>query len=99
VQLCNQWAEELLGLHSIEVTGRVFLDLEIGLPAERVAGVIRRCVDQGAIQEVQLDAPNRQGHDIGRRIICSPLAVSGEVNGVMLVMEEITATEDRPLRA
>ena len=38
VQLWNHWAEDLWGLRAVEVSARSFLDLDIGLPVERLAG-------------------------------------------------------------
>ena len=93
VQLWNHWAEDLWGLRPTEVSGKVFLNLDIGLPVERLAGEIRRCLDRRASQTVQLPARNRRGHEIACRIMCSPLAVGEEVNGVILVMEEVTPDE------
>ncbi len=94
VQLWNRWSEDLWGLRIAEVTGKVFLTLDIGLPVERLAGAIGRCLDGREIQELQLPARNRRGQDIGCRIMCSPLAVDDDVSGIILVMEEVALGED-----
>jgi len=93
VQLWNHWSEDLWGLRAVEVTARSFLDLDIGLPVERLAAPIRRCLDTKEGQEVQLPARNRRGQEISCRVVFSPLAVDGTVEGVILVMEEGPATD------
>jgi two-component system CheB/CheR fusion protein len=88
VQLWNRWSEDLWGLRGSEVAAQSFLDLDIGLPVDRLAAPIRRCLDSRESLEVQVPARNRRGQDISCRIVFSPLAVDDRVDGVILVMEE-----------
>jgi two-component system CheB/CheR fusion protein len=94
VQLWNDWADDLWGLRATEAVGRSFLNLDIGLPVERLARPIRRCLDAREGQTVQIAARNRRGHEISCRVVVNPLALDDDVAGVILVMEEGPAGED-----
>jgi two-component system CheB/CheR fusion protein len=94
VQLWNHWSEDLWALRAVEVTGRSFLDLDIGLPVERLAAPIRRCLDTREGQEIQLAARNRRGQDISCRVLFHPLRGDRGVDGVILVMEEVASPGD-----
>ncbi|TMA11008.1 MAG: PAS domain S-box protein [Deltaproteobacteria bacterium] len=86
----NHRAEDLWGLRADEVQGRSLLNLDIGLPVERLRGVIRPCLSgEAEYQEVALDATNRRGKVIKCRITCTPLLThNGQRHGVILLMEE-----------
>jgi two-component system CheB/CheR fusion protein len=92
VQVWNRHAEGLWGLRADEALGRHFLELDIGLPTERLAPALRAVLG-GAEErrEQQLDAVNRRG----RPIVCSTtvlaLVRTGEaaaLRGAIVLMEE-----------
>lgn len=86
----NRRAEELWGLRPEEATGRHLLNLDIGLPLERLRPVLWNClsgVDGG--EPLQLEAVNRRGKSIQCAVTCSPLLGSaGDVRGAIVLMEE-----------
>jgi two-component system, chemotaxis family, CheB/CheR fusion protein len=86
----NGKAADLWGLRADEVQGQSLLNLDIGLPVERLRGVIRPCLSgEAGYQEVVLDATNRRGKVIKCRIACTPLVTqNGQRHGVILLMEE-----------
>jgi two-component system, chemotaxis family, CheB/CheR fusion protein len=91
VQIWNRRAEDLWGLRRDEVVGQHFLNLDIGLPTDRLRPLIRQALADGSRPlEVSVDAVNRKGRTIRVRIACSPLAASsdGGVSGTVLVMED-----------
>ena len=70
----NPRAEDLWGLREDEVKGQSFLNLDIGLPVDRLRAGIRPCLAGDENQtEVLLEATNRRGKAIQCRIICAPL--------------------------
>ena len=89
IQLWNGRAEELWGLRAEEATGHFFFDLDIGLPVQELRGLIRTCqTGNGDEHEVFLDAVNRRGRTIRCRVICTPLIVANQRQGVILLMDE-----------
>src|SRR5205085_12473598 len=93
VLVWNHRAEDLWGLRNGEVRDRHFLNLDIGLPVEKLRQPIRACLAGEGSPEVDVDAVNRRGKHIRCRISCTPLFGPGrEIRGTILLMEEI-ATE------
>jgi len=92
VQTWNAHAEELWGLRLDEVVGSNFLNLEIGLPVDRLRQSIRRCLSgQSSSDEMTLDATNRRGKSIGCKVAVSPLLTGpSEIGGVILLMEDVS---------
>jgi two-component system, chemotaxis family, CheB/CheR fusion protein len=91
VQLWNGEAVNLWGVSSNEVEGYFFFDLEIGLPLEQLREPVRACQNGASdYQEIVLDAVNRRGRAILCRVICTPLIVVNQQQGVILLMEDIT---------
>ncbi|MGE5656705.1 MAG: CheR family methyltransferase, partial [Actinomycetota bacterium] len=89
IQLWNDRAEELWGLRLEEVQGHFFFDLDIGLPLEQLRQPIRSCQSGTSdYQEIMVEAINRRGRTIGCRVICTPLIVGSEQQGIILLMEE-----------
>jgi two-component system, chemotaxis family, CheB/CheR fusion protein len=88
----NRKAEELWGLRPDEATGRHLLNLDIGLPVERLRPVLRNCLSGADGSEaLQLEAVNRRGKAIQFVVTCSPLLGSaGDVRGAIVLMEEST---------
>jgi two-component system CheB/CheR fusion protein len=90
VTLWNAKAEELWGLRREEVEGKVFSNLDIGLPVDRIAKELRACLEGKAeFQEAFVDAVNRRGKSIKCRVSCTRLV--GQDNrgrGLIVLMEE-----------
>ncbi len=95
VQVWNRQAEDLWGLRREEAVGQHFLNLDIGLPTERLRPLIREALaDSGAPKEIRLAAVNRRGRSIRVRVMCSPLGGPGEdAGGAVLVMEQEEADD------
>jgi two-component system CheB/CheR fusion protein len=89
IQIWNHRAEDLWGLRADEVDGRHFLNLDIGLPVDRLKNLVRSClVAESDHQEVLLDAVNRRGRPIKCRVTCTPLTKKGDgIRGTILLME------------
>ncbi|MGQ0572634.1 MAG: CheR family methyltransferase [Pseudonocardia sp.] len=95
VQVWNRRSEELWGLRTDEALGEHFLNLDIGLPVDRLRPLIRRTLagDDGP-HELGLPAVNRRGRPISVRVLGSPLRTqSGGATGVILMMEH----DDAPI--
>jgi two-component system, chemotaxis family, CheB/CheR fusion protein len=91
IQLWNSGANTLWGLHADEVMDFFFFDLDIGLPVEELRAPIRAC--QSGVsdyQEVVLNAINRRGRVIRCRVVCTPLIIENQQQGVILLMEDRT---------
>jgi two-component system CheB/CheR fusion protein len=88
VQVWNSHAEELWGLRSNEVVGRSFLNLDIGLPVERLKHPIRKVLTGGdGSAELSIEATNRRGRAITCAITVAPLTSGDkETRGVILMM-------------
>jgi two-component system CheB/CheR fusion protein len=90
VRVWNQQAHELWGLRPEETVGQHFLTLDIGLPLEKLAPMIRRVLGgEAGVQELMLSAVNRRGRRIGVRVLGSPLTDHDDrPAGAILMMEE-----------
>ncbi|HEX2081441.1 MAG TPA: CheR family methyltransferase [Longimicrobium sp.] len=90
IRVWNRKAEDLWGLRENEVHGQGLLNLDIGLPVERLKGPIRACLEGRSEQEEQVvDALNRRGRAIQVEVSASRLATPGDLlQGVILVMAE-----------
>jgi two-component system CheB/CheR fusion protein len=88
----SRQAEELWGLRAHEVSGQHLLNLDIGLPVQRLRPVLKACLNgEGSHQEVVLEAVNRRGRKIQCRVICSPLlGPDSSVTGAILAMDEVS---------
>jgi two-component system CheB/CheR fusion protein len=88
----NHRAEDMWGLRAEEVLRRNFLNLDIGLPVERLKSPVKACLSQEAeFLELTLDSTNRRGKRIAVKVTCTQLSHrdGGEPTGVILVMEEV----------
>jgi two-component system CheB/CheR fusion protein len=90
VQVWNGRAEDLWGLREHEVRGTHFMNLDIGLPVERLRHVLRHCLAGSATdEEVVLEAVNRRGRAIQCRVVCNPLkSPTGEIGGAIILMQD-----------
>ena len=86
----NGNAEELWGLRKEEVNGKHLLNLDIGLPVERLRPALRSCLNNGGERSMlTLDAVNRRGKTIRCEITCTPLrGPDDQVRGAILLMED-----------
>jgi two-component system CheB/CheR fusion protein len=92
VRKWSRRAEEMWGLRSDEVLHKNFLNLDIGLPVERLRAPIRACLsDNSDFLDLTLDATNRRGRPIQVRVTCTPLGPGPNQasRGVILLMEEL----------
>ena len=91
VRKWSRRAEDLWGLRSDEALGTNFLELDIGLPLDRLQPPIRACLaGELGSSDIMLDATNRRGRRIRIRVTCTPLGTGSpqESHGVILLMEE-----------
>jgi two-component system CheB/CheR fusion protein len=81
-------------LRTDEVVGRQFLDLDIGLPVERLKGPIQECLSPGVdAREVTLPATNRVGKQIDCKVACMPLTGNDfRIRGVIMLMDVLAAS-------
>lgn len=91
VQLWNAEIVNLWGIPSNEAEGYFFFDLDLGLPLEQLREPVRACQNGASdYQEIVLEAVNRRGQSIHCRVICTPLIITNQQQGVILLMEDIT---------
>jgi two-component system CheB/CheR fusion protein len=94
VQTWNYRAEDLWGVRADEVRGQNFLELDIGLPVDRLKPMIRSVLADGKdARDTQAVVPatNRRGRHVQIAVSAAPLTGHGRsVDGVILVMEERT---------
>jgi two-component system CheB/CheR fusion protein len=91
VQLWNGEAVNLWGVSRDEVEGYFFFDLDLGLPLDQLREPVRACQNRALdCQEIVLDAVNRRGRAIRCRVICTPLIVVNQQQGIILLMEDIS---------
>jgi two-component system CheB/CheR fusion protein len=92
VRKWSRRAEDMWGLRSDEVLHKNFLNLDIGLPVERLRAPIRACLAHDSdFLDLTLDATNRRGRPIQVRVTCTPLGQGPDQTsrGVILLMEEL----------
>jgi two-component system CheB/CheR fusion protein len=89
----NHRSEDLWGLRADEVKGQNFLNLDIGLPVERLRPAIKACIaGDSTFSETITDATNRRGRPLSCKVTVSPLMGTGkDVRGAILLMEEQNA--------
>jgi two-component system CheB/CheR fusion protein len=90
----NARSEDLWGLREPEVIGKHFLNLDIGLPVEKLRPAIRECLqgDGNGAQELTVSATNRRGKAIDCVVTCTPLnGYDSKVLGTILLTEERAA--------
>ncbi len=92
VHLWNAKAEDLWGLRGAEVRGKNLLNLDIGLPVDRLKAALRACLaGETAFEEVNLEAVNRRGRPIPCRVTCTPMHGRDGISGAILVMDDTSA--------
>lgn len=90
VEIWNKQSEELWGLRAEEVEGQFFLNLDIGLPVEKLRQPIRSCLAAESEYELlTLDAINRRGRPIQVEVRCTRLhSRDKQVRGAIVLMAE-----------
>jgi two-component system, chemotaxis family, CheB/CheR fusion protein len=91
VLVWNHRAEDLWGLRPEEVREQHFLNLDIGLPVERLRPVMRAGLAGETVPAVTVDAVNRRGRKMRCQVTCTPLRGGSEkeARGVILLMEDV----------
>ncbi|MGI5240930.1 CheR family methyltransferase [Dactylosporangium sp. CA-139066] len=95
VLVWNSGASDLWGLRSDETVGRHLLDLDSGLPVERLRPAVREVL-AGASPRLESEHPvvDRRGRPVRLRFGCSPL--TGEPDGIIgaiVVMEPVPGAD------
>jgi two-component system CheB/CheR fusion protein len=84
----NDAARELWGLRSQEVQGEHLLNLDIGLPVDKLRAPIRTVLGGNGAETLELDAVNRRGKQLQILLRFAPLAGNGDdVRGAIVMME------------
>jgi two-component system CheB/CheR fusion protein len=84
----NERARDLWGLSYDDVHGKHFMNLDIGLPVDRLRGALRAGLAGDVVNPTAVDAIDRRGRAISCRIRISPVAPGGTGSrGVILFME------------
>ena len=98
VRVWSRQAEELWGLRQEEAVGQHFLNLDIGLPTDRLRSLIRRTLaDENGPQETTVRAVDRRGRSIDVRVLGSALrSTPTDVRGIILTMERIENAAELP---
>ena len=91
VQVWNHAAEDLWGLRQDEVKGQQFLNLDSGLPVDRLSKPIRDCLaGKSSSAELTFMALNRRGREFECRVHCTPLhGLNGDIGGVIVLQEAV----------
>jgi two-component system CheB/CheR fusion protein len=85
----NDGAYDLWGVRADEVQGQHFMNLDIGLPVERLRTPLRRLLAGEPVEQaISLEATNRRGRPVTCRVRLYPLEDGdAPVRGVILFME------------
>lgn len=90
VNAWNDGAFDLWGLRGEEVLGKHLLNLDIGLPVDRLRGPIRDVLGgDGGGRAVLLPAVNRRGRSIEVQVELAPLDGREDVRGAILMMHPV----------
>jgi len=97
IQAWNSKSEDLWGLRSTEVQGKHLMNIDIGLPVDRLRHPLRQCLSgDSTFERLDLGATNRRGRAIELLVSCAPFALGGNPTwGAIVAMEEKTATPVR----
>jgi two-component system, chemotaxis family, CheB/CheR fusion protein len=91
VQGWNRRAEDLWGLRGEEVRGQHFLNLDIGLPVDRLRQPIRAVLSgEHDGNPLQVSGVNRRGKPVNVAVAFSPLGQDKDIKGVILLMNART---------
>jgi two-component system CheB/CheR fusion protein len=84
----NERAEDLWGVREQEVSGKHLLNLDIGLPVDRLRGLLRTCISgESETEQLVVPAVNRKGKQIQCEVTCTPLRLTPDgIGGAILLM-------------
>ncbi len=96
VQTWSRGAEDLWGLRKDEAEYQALLELDIGLPMDRLRDLVRASQDgSSGVLEAVVEATNRRGKAVRCRITSAPrLGPDRRRVGLILLMEELEAAGD-----
>ena len=91
VRVWNEQAEDMWGLRPTEAEGKHLMSLEIGLPVEKLKGVVRDVLSAESDGQnlVTVEAVNRLGKSVTCRVTAMPLTGAGGQLGAVLLMENV----------
>ena len=98
VQVWNRKMEDMWGLRQDEVSGLSMLNLDIGLPVERLKVPFWEALrSKDSSEQVQvLEARDRRGREVRSRVVSAPLVYPGhDIRGVIAVIENTDPTRER----
>ncbi|MGH2838379.1 MAG: PAS domain-containing protein [Thermoleophilaceae bacterium] len=89
VKVWNGQAESMWGLRATEAEGEHLMNLEIGLPVEKLTGLLRSALsgDSDGERVLEVEAVNRVGKPVTCRVTVIPLAAADGRTGAVLLME------------
>jgi two-component system CheB/CheR fusion protein len=91
VQIWNERAEDLWGVRRDEAYGAHLLNLDSGLPVERLREPIRTALAEGPQrQELKLTATNRRGRQIECLLTVRALQGEDGFRGAVILMEDVS---------
>jgi two-component system CheB/CheR fusion protein len=91
ILLWNDVSEDLWGVRSDEAQGKFFLNLDIGLPVDKLKRPLQRILADDATQQTQeVRAINRRGRAIACHVSMRPLRGEDQAtDGILLMIEEV----------
>jgi two-component system, chemotaxis family, CheB/CheR fusion protein len=88
IQVWNRHAQDLWGLRADEVEGEHLMNLDIGLPVERLRQSIRACLADEQVDPVAMPAVNRRGRAIDCVVrVTSLIGGDEQAKGAILLMD------------
>jgi two-component system CheB/CheR fusion protein len=91
----NRLSDELWGLRAEEVRSKNVFGLEIGLPIEQLRRPIRACLTgESDLTDVMVTATDRRGKVLQCKVTCTPLMGRSQVQGVIMMIDEIPAPSE-----
>jgi two-component system, chemotaxis family, CheB/CheR fusion protein len=97
VMAWNTKSEDLWGLRADEVFGENLLNLDIGLPVDKLVQSIRTCLQGSGAQSASVEATNRRGRLIKCEVGCAPLvAIDRSIRGVIVLVSDSEVPTEAP---
>uniref|UniRef100_UPI0035A0F3EF CheR family methyltransferase n=1 Tax=Actinomycetospora flava TaxID=3129232 RepID=UPI0035A0F3EF len=94
VRAWNGQADDLWGLRADETIGQHLLNLDIGLPTERLRPLVRGALNGGSDDTLRLEAINRRGRTVQLALSASPLRLRNSgPTGAIVLMDQADAAE------
>jgi two-component system CheB/CheR fusion protein len=94
VRSWNRWSENIWGLREEEAVNRKLVELDFGLPVQRLEPAVRSVIGGGEAVDMRVDAVERRGRPIRCRVRLSPLLYEDRAaHGAVLSVEEVAEPE------